>query len=77
MKKAERIYKETYHQTRRHIEAWGYNPDTDGGWAGGWITETESNPDGECIYQRTQNELLKMLNRDKRFIEIDAELGKN
>lgn len=69
MTKAERIYKQTYNETYRHVTDWGYDPETDGGWAGGWITETEKNPDGECIYQRTQNELKRMLERDSKELQ--------
>ena len=72
--KAQRIYKATRYHTWKHIEAWGYNHETDGGWAGGWIT-TDDNPDGELIYQRTQNELMALLESDLRRFDRGKRLG--
>ena len=65
MTKAERIYKETRYRTVKSIEAWDFNLATNGGWAGGWITVTDENPDGEIIFARTQNALLRLLEADK------------
>lgn len=63
MTKAQKIFDQTYYATLKHVETWGYEPEADGGWSGGWITATENNPDGELIYQRTQNALIQILKR--------------
>ena len=73
MKKAERIYRETKYQTRKHIDTWGYDPKVSMGC--GWYTRTYKNPDGELIYTRTQNALLKMLSSDKKHLETLRELN--
>lgn len=63
MSKAQRIFDETYYATIKHIESWGYDDETDGGWCGGWYTQTKENPDGELVYQRTQNAIVAILKR--------------
>ena len=73
-KKAQRIYKSTKYRTKEHIEKWGYNHETDGGWAGGWIT-TDEDINGELIFQRTQNELMALLESDLRRLDIDKKIG--
>jgi len=72
MKKAERIYKETKYQTQKHIKTWGYDPKVS---FHGWHTETLQNPNGELIYTRTQNELMKMLKSDEKHLETIRELN--
>ena len=72
--KAYRIYEETKMECRRHIEKWGYDPETDGGWSGGMLSP--SNPkNGELIYRRTMNVFEKLLESDKKHLETDSKLN--
>jgi hypothetical protein len=74
MKKAERIFNACRWETKKHIEYWGYDAETDGGWSGGWasFTVTDKNPDGELIHQRTYNALDELLKRKETELRLDA-----
>ena len=72
MTKAERIYKETRYQTRKYIKTWGYDVKVA---FGNWHTETNERPDGEVIYRRTQNELLRMLQSERKELTICKKLN--
>jgi len=67
MTKAERIYQDTKTMCRRHIQNWGYNLETDGGF-NGMSHDT-------CVYTRTMNEMIKLLESDKKAIAIDEKLN--
>ena len=61
MKKAEKIYRDTRTMVINHIDAFGYDPDTDGGF-NGMATE-------ECVYKRTMNEMVKIHSSKVRFLK--------
>ena len=63
MTKAERIYKDTKHTCKKHIETFGFEK------VGFNRMATE-----ELVYKRTANEIKKMIERDYRNIVVDVEL---
>ena len=66
MTKAERIYRDTKYECRKHVETWGYNPDTDGGF------NRLIYKDSETVSTRTVNAVDVLLKRDKRLLENDV-----
>ena len=69
MKKAERIYRDTKYECRKHVEDWGYNPETDGGFTG-LIYK-----DSELVSTRTFNAIDVLLKRDERLLADCIELN--
>ena len=70
MNKAERIFKATQAESRRHVEDWGYDMNKDGGWGGGFIRE-----DTDIIYSRTYNAIVKLIESRKRAISQLLDMG--
>lgn len=70
MTKAEKIYKDTRYECRKHIETWGYKINPNGTAIGynGLITE-------ELTPTRTLNEITKILERKRKGITIDLKLN--
>ena len=64
MTKSERIYKDTKHACKKHIETWGFDN------TGFNRMKTE-----ELVYKRTANEIKKLIDKDIKFTLLDFELG--
>jgi hypothetical protein len=64
MTKAEKIFKDTKYSCKKHIEAWGFDN------AGFTRMSTE-----EVVYQKTANEIKKIIEKEYKNILIDSELG--
>lgn len=66
MTKAERIYKDTRRECKKHIEAWG-RKENDGGF-NGLITD-------EITSTRTTNQIQKLIENGRRLAKIDLKLN--
>lgn len=69
MTKAERIFKDTYAECRRHAKRWGIDRNPDGTAIGFCRLATE---EVTCI--RTWNEIQRLIDKEHSMIELDKEL---
>ena len=66
MTKAERIFEETYAGCRDHIKKWGYEENTG--------FQRMFYKDNETFSKRTANAVQKLIDKEKRNLELDKEL---
>lgn len=67
MTKAERIYRKTRFECKRHIEVWGYEENA------GFNTVIYN--DNETVCKRTLNDMKHFLERARKDLAIDIKLG--
>ena len=67
MTKAERIYKATRFECKKHIEVWGYEENVG--------FNTVKYDDNETVCKRTLNDMKYYLERARKNLAIDIKLG--
>lgn len=66
MTKAERIFEETYAGCRNHIKKWGYEENSG--------FQRMFYKDNEIFSKRTANAVQKLIDKERRELELDKEL---
>ena len=67
MTKAERIYKDTKYACKKHIETWGF--DNVG------FTRMVVEDEEELIYKRTVTAIKNLIEKDKKYLNVNYRLG--